>query len=411
MGGWSTGQTQTGKIYWAQSPTGRSGERGSIARANLNGSGIDRHFIDGTKGGGGVALDSRYIYWTNYPTGTIGRANLDGSGANQRFITGAQSPVGLAVDRHHIYWTNNVVFEPATIGRANLDGSGVSQRFIRTTLATNAAGLAVDSQHVYWTDAFGDRIGRASLDGSNVDLRFITGVNKPIGASVNGSYVYWSNGGDGTIGRANLDGSGVNQRCISPTRVPLGNVVEGLAADDRYVYWTNYPGNTIGRANLGGTGIAERFIVVKGVPGGIAVPSSAGSQSRAATPTRCAPSNAPILLGLRHYQRSIFAVGWGEVAPPVISNGGASASGTISDIHWRSWGGKIAFGRGLNPIFRPQGGYYERPAAIELRASGIRRCTTGGRLVYTRLTFREPSKPGGPFGPWLTWAPNLCVRP
>ena len=122
-----------------------------------------------------------------------------------------------------------------------------------------------------------------------------------------------------------------------------------------------------------------------------------------------APSRAPILLGLKHYEPGLYGEGWGEEAPATISNGGASASGTVSNIHWSSWGGKVAVGRGLNPIFMPQGGYYARPAAIELRASAVKRCTPGGPLVYTRLTAREPSKPGGPFGRWFTWAPNMCA--
>jgi virginiamycin B lyase len=407
--GCSTAQSsQTGTIYWAQGPTGRPDERGSVSRANPDGSNVDRHFIDGTKGGAGVAVDGRHVYWSNYGSGTIGRANLDGSGVNQRFITRAEYPVGLAVDSHHIYWANNNALEADTIGRANLDGSGVNQRFITTTDTTNALGLAVDGEHIYWTDAFGDRIGRANLDGSEVSSDFITGANKPDGAAADDRYVYWSNSGDDTIGRANLDGSGVNQRCIAAKRVPLGNVPEGLAVDGRYVYWTNYPANSIGRANLDGTGIDERFIFVQGVPEGIAAAPSVRVRSRTVSQARCVSSKARILLGVRHFQASIYAVGWGEVAPPIISNGGASASGTISNIHWRRWGGKVAVGRGLNPIFKPQGGYYARPAVIELRASAVRRCTPDGPRVYTRLDDREPSKPGGPFGPWQTWASNMC---
>jgi hypothetical protein len=92
-----------------------------------------------------------------------------------------------------------------------------------------------------------------------------------------------------------------------------------------------------------------------------------------------------------------------------MSNGGAAASGTILEIHWRSSGGKIAIGRGLNPTYRPHGGYYRQPVVIELRASLIRRCKPGGRLVYTRFTAREQLRPGGPMGKWFAWAPNMCV--
>jgi hypothetical protein len=398
-----------GSIYWAQSPTGASSERGSIARGTLDGSNVKSHFIDTTKGGGGVAVEAQHIFWANYATGTIGRAKLDGSHVDERFITGAQQPIGLAADSHYIYWTNP---GDGTIGRATLDGSHVNQRFIRTTTEPASAvdGLAVDGRHIYWAEKLSDRIGRANLDGTGVDDRFITGANSPDGAAVDGQHIYWSNGGDDTIGRASLDGSGVNQRCVAPKKLPIGNVPEGVATDGQHVYWSNYPANTIGRANADGTSVDGHFIVAKGVPEGIAIDATPPLGPSLAAQTGCAPSKPRILLGLKRYMRSAYAAGWGEAAPTTISNGGASASGTISDIHWRSWGGRVAVGRGLNPLFKPHGGYYRRPGVIELHVSAVKRCSPGGPRVYTRLAVRQPSRPGGPFGRWGFWAPNMCAR-
>jgi hypothetical protein len=227
--------------------------------------------------------------------------------------------------------------------------------------------------------------------------------------AVDAQYVYWSNDGDDTIGRAKLNGTDATERCIAIANVPIGNVPEGLALDSQHVYWSNYPADSIARANLDGTGVDEHFATVKGVPEGIAVDTNPTASPSPADLPPCPPSRAPLLLGLKHYGLGPYAEGWGEAAPVTISNGGASASGTVSSIHWSSWGGNVAVGRGLNPIFKPQGGYYSRPAVIELRASVIRRCTPGGPLVYTRFTTREPSKPGGPFGPWLAWASNMCA--
>lgn len=102
--------------------------------------------------------------------------------------------------------------------------------------------------------------------------------------------------------------------------------------------------------------------------------------------------------------------GWGTSEPAEIFNGG-DPSGLITDVHWRSWGGAEAIGFGRNPIFKPHGGYYARPVRIKLRASAIGTC--GGRRAYTRLSFREPKRPGGPLGPWLPWsgASSICVAP
>ena len=115
----------------------------------------------------------------------------------------------------------------------------------------------------------------------------------------------------------------------------------------------------------------------------------------------------PVVLGSKGY----FApsgVGWGSPHPVRIFNGG-DPSGDIFDVHWSSWGGEVAIGWGANPVFKPEGGYYRHAVKIELRASGIRRCTPDGPLSYTRLMVREPSRPGGPIGRWEPWATNMCI--
>jgi hypothetical protein len=102
-------------------------------------------------------------------------------------------------------------------------------------------------------------------------------------------------------------------------------------------------------------------------------------------------------------------LGWGTPRPKTLFNGG-DPSGYISKITWTSWGGSIATGSGLNPIFKPQGGYYPNPVKIQLRASSIGICYSGGPRTYRRLIAREPSRPGGPMGHWFVWSGqhSLC---
>jgi hypothetical protein len=84
------------------------------------------------------AVISAFPYWGDFSAGTIARANLDGSGVNESFITGASRPCGVAVDAAHIYWS-----QAMTVGRANLDGSGINQSFIGPVRIS--CGVAVDS--------------------------------------------------------------------------------------------------------------------------------------------------------------------------------------------------------------------------------------------------------------------------
>jgi hypothetical protein len=102
--------------------------------------------------------------------------------------------------------------------------------------------------------------------------------------------------------------------------------------------------------------------------------------------------------------------GWGTSRPAKIYNGG-DASGQVREIQWASWGGKTAIGYGLNAIFKPHGGYYPEPVLIELRASGLGKCSPSGPRAYTHLSTRVPGRPEGPLGPWSPWpfsGQSLC---
>jgi hypothetical protein len=124
--------------------------------------------------------------------------------------------------------------------------------------------------------------------------------------------------------------------------------------------------------------------------------------------TFTAPASAGVVLGGKAYGAPNGA-GWGAERPHFIYNGG-DASGSIRDVRWISWGGSTAIGWGKNPIFKPGGGYYRRPATIKLRASAIGRCE--GRRAYLRLSVRVPKHPGGRLGPWRSWSGSstICSR-
>jgi hypothetical protein len=248
-------------VYWAEPPAPRVFTTfGSVYRANLDATGTQ--FL--TEAGMypyGVAVDEAHLYWAG-PPGNIARANLDGTGVDQSFITDLNPPpgspiYGVAVDGAHVYWTSP---DAGTIGRANLDGTGVNPSFIAG--ASNPVGVAVDGAHVYWANLDTGTIGRANLDGTGVNQSFIAGASDPSGVTVDGAHVYW--GGTG-IGRANLDGTGVD-----PSFINLNTL--GVAVDGAHVYWANLgkgasgtaslyshsPG--IGRAKLDGTGVDQCFV-------------------------------------------------------------------------------------------------------------------------------------------------------
>jgi virginiamycin B lyase len=238
-------------VYWAS-----SGQT-TIGRAKLNGTAVNNAFITGLTNVHGVAVDSRYIYWTQGTgaTSSIGRANLNGSGANPNFIPNsaginfnATPQAGIAVNTNGVYWANT---GNAKIGRANIDGSAPNPILINVTGST-VCGIAASQNFVYWLDAsIGQRIGRAGADGSSPNLNFMTGVSPSCGVAVDNSFLYWG-AGSKAIGRAPVGGGTPNNAFI-PSATASSNTPCGVAVNSQYVFWGNSgPTDFIGRANLSG---------------------------------------------------------------------------------------------------------------------------------------------------------------
>jgi len=231
--------------YWAND------NQTSIGRAKINGTGANNNFITGVDGVHGVAIDSKFIYWTTLSNGTssIGRANLDGSGVNNQFIkANVTAPTSVAVSSSAIYWTNEVGMGAPSIGRANLDGSNPNPNFIGAPVG--ACGLAADSNFLYF---FGDatHIGRAGLDGTGVNRTFVAIPDHFCGVAVDPAFLYWSRGSVGAVGRVPV-GGGTTQGSFVSTGTTSGGPC-GVAVNSQYLFWGNQDAKTVGRSNITGS--------------------------------------------------------------------------------------------------------------------------------------------------------------
>ena len=218
----------------------------------------------------GIAVDGKFIYWTisisdMNNSSKIARANLDGTGINWEFIP--VQAFALTVDEKYIYWTNHLT---DTIGRANLDGTGINEHLIECPEAWGLFGVAVSGKYIYWSERDHNRIGRAELDENDnvkigtVNQNWITQFAKgPEGVVVTKNHVYWTNGFGGypgpnweeyrnTIGRADIDGN----NCEIWIAVRYDEITEshilGIAAKGDFIYWSDYYWK-IGRSNLNKT--------------------------------------------------------------------------------------------------------------------------------------------------------------
>ena len=202
------------------------------------------------------------VYWGNSGTNgdgtTIGRANLNGSKPSQKFITKAAGPVGVAVDRKYLYWSDalNASCGGTTIGRANINGSAPNPSFIKGVSC--AHGLAVNGTYIYWANrgpnGTGTSIGRAKLDGSGVNVNFITGATGPWGVAMDSDHISdLDQQGDGVRDRPwGLDRTGQprrvgrerelhHHRCRRPDRHHGERRAPLLVERVRDVDWTGKP--------------------------------------------------------------------------------------------------------------------------------------------------------------------------
>jgi virginiamycin B lyase len=81
-----------GHIYWTEST--------AIGRAAIDGSSPELGWISGLSNASGLALDNEHLFWTSFTGNSIARANLDGTGVEPNFITGASFPDMIAISQN-----------------------------------------------------------------------------------------------------------------------------------------------------------------------------------------------------------------------------------------------------------------------------------------------------------------------
>jgi hypothetical protein len=99
-------------VYWTDMTSAPGAFRGTrIGRASINGGAgtVKKNFINGLSffvglsTPSGIAVDDKFIYWTEQPAvgsvnGSIGRASLNGTGVNPVFVPNVFDPFSVAVD-------------------------------------------------------------------------------------------------------------------------------------------------------------------------------------------------------------------------------------------------------------------------------------------------------------------------
>lgn len=138
----------------------------------------------------GIAADDERVYW---PEGTAIRSAPVGGGTPFTIATASRQPLAVAVDARWVYWTD---WDAGTVSRAPKSGGPP------VTLADNQTypmSLAVDGSYVWWCNTHRDdpkhphgEVMRVPIGGGPAEL--VAGDQSfPAGIAVDAAGAYWSN--------------------------------------------------------------------------------------------------------------------------------------------------------------------------------------------------------------------------
>ncbi len=235
--------SQTGRLYIADSGASSEGNKGAIDYVNVDGSGAGVLSTPGIEVSEpfGVAIDpsTRLIYWVNASGAPgkagIGFAKLDGSGGGTLNTSGAtiDNPYRLAIDPlvGKVFFGNQ---KSHLIGYANLNNTGGGGTLDVTGAPTgsNFYGFAVDEAagRLYWLNSTAgkEHLSYASVNGgAGGELSLLGATFKtPYGLAIDPTLgrIYWPNYGQSAL-RANGFGftglAGAGPGGITPQTAPF----------------------------------------------------------------------------------------------------------------------------------------------------------------------------------------------
>jgi hypothetical protein len=241
---------RAGKLYWTNMGDLNGLGGGSLQRANLDGTDVERLVEPGvthTPKQLQLDLEHGHMYWSDRGTATIWRAALDGTGTAP-MVTGHgnEELVGLALDvaAGKIYFGDRATRKILRAGIGMPAGETAADRTDIEELhvfpeGSMPADLDIDRErrHLYWSDRALGTVNRSSLDlppGQLASTRtdkevLVSDVFEPIGIALDVARdkLYYAQAGNplegvpGLVFEASLDGA-------DPREVGRGNLLTGV---------------------------------------------------------------------------------------------------------------------------------------------------------------------------------------
>ncbi|HTA18687.1 MAG TPA: hypothetical protein VK989_05315, partial [Polyangia bacterium] len=180
----------------------------------------------------GLAVDARFVYYTQPAAGRIMRVPLEG-GFPVALATGLDTPLLLALDGASLYWTGGHLAS-GTVMKLSL-ASGAAPVILIDGQASPRA-VAVQDGFAYWTDLVDGTILRTSTAGPDdsgvrTASRLATGLASPTDLVVAGGFAYAPDQA-GHIQRVPVAG-GPLEDVANVSGIPYGIATDGLS-----IYWS-----------------------------------------------------------------------------------------------------------------------------------------------------------------------------
>ncbi len=219
-------------VYWTV-----QGGSAVVGRAPLAG-GFPETIASDRAAAVGLAVDARFVYYTQPAAGRIMRVAL-GGGLPVALATGLDTPLLLALNASpeggaSLYWTGGHVAGGGTVMKLALASDAAPVVLIDGQ--TSPRAIAVQDGFVYWTDVMDGTILRTSTvgpddSGVRTASRLATGLVAPTDLFVAGGFAYAPDQA-GHIQRVPVAG-GPLEDVVDTTGIPYGVATDGIS-----IYWS-----------------------------------------------------------------------------------------------------------------------------------------------------------------------------
>jgi hypothetical protein len=183
---------------------------------------------DGQAGPEFIAVDDRFVYWTNFEEDGVFKIGKDGAGPP--IVIGRNDRgdnKSIAVDETAVYWGGTSLHK-------QVKSTSSIQQFNFTSILV--ARLTMSGGRLYWIDDGKSDVQLKSMKADGTDMRLI-------GAAEKQDFTFAIDGASAFIGRFRLDKDDEGEIDVAPLAGGTPSVfaktkfVRTILTDDRFVYW------------------------------------------------------------------------------------------------------------------------------------------------------------------------------